>query len=181
MKRLNISLTTKGSLNKAIEYLEQYKKELVQKSELFVSRLIDLGIEAGQLNSGQYGNYIVFRKELNLKNDGCEGLLIATDREKIIRQWYRGGQIVSAEISPLLMSEFGSGWLAQVLFPSVDGKVGQGTFPDQIHAFDEDGWWWTTPDGVTHHSKGETPTHPMHNAYIVMYSQIDKVAREVFK
>jgi len=180
MKRLNISLTTQGSLNKSIEYLEQYKKELVQKSELFVSTLIDLGIEAGQLNSGQYNGYIVFRKELNSKKDGCDGLLIATDREKIIRQWYRGGQLVSAEVSPLLMAEFGSGWLAQVLFPSVEGKVGQGTFPGQIHAKDPKGWFWVTPDGEKHYSKGESPTHPMHEAYVAMYSQIDKVAREVF-
>ena len=180
MKRINISLTTKGSLDKAIEYLEQYKKELVQKSEEFVSMLIDIGIQVAEMNSGDYGSYIVFRKELNPRKDGCEGLLIATDREKIVREWIRGGQIVSAEISPLLMSEFGSGWLAQVLFPSVEGQVGQGTFPNQIHAFDENGWWWTTPDGEKHHSKGEKPTHPMHEAYVMMYSEIEKVAREVF-
>lgn len=181
MKRLNVSLTTKGSLEKAIKYLEQYKKDLAKKSEEFISRLIDIGIYAGEINAGQYKNYIVFEKNLNLNKNDCEGLLIAMDKEKIIRQWYRGQTVVSAEVSPLLMSEFGSGWLAEVLFQSVVGKVGQGTFPEQIHAFDENGWWWTTLDGTKHHSKGEEPTHPMHQAYITMYSQIEKIAKEVFK
>ena len=77
------------------------------------------------------------------------------------------------------MAEFGSGWLSEVLF-NVSG-VGQGTFPGQIHAFDEKGWYWTTEDGVKHHSIGEKPTHPMHNAMNEMIRDVEKIAVEVFK
>lgn len=180
MKRINISITTKGSLNKAIEQLEQYKKSLVAKTELFVSKLLDIGINTAKDNSGAYEQYISFYKEIDSNEFGCTGLLIAADSKKIISQWYRGGQLVSAEVSPLLMSEFGSGWLAKVYFPAVEGEVGQGTFPDQRHAFDPNGWSWTDENGVKHHSIGEQPTHPMYSALMAMIYQVNAIAKEVF-
>ena len=104
--------------------------------------------------------------------------MIATDGQKVIRRWYYKGSIKSEEVSPLLMSEFGSGWLAEVLY-DIQG-VGQGTFPHQKHAFDEEGWNWTTPDGVTHHSMGEPPQPTMFSAIVEMQNSIEEVAREVF-
>lgn len=180
MKRINISLTKQGSITKAIEQLEQYKKDLATKTELFVSRLLHEGKITAEANCGAYGQYITFREELDANEYGCTGLLIATDREKIISQWYRGGKLVSAEVSPLLMSEFGSGWLAKVYFPSVEGEVGQGTFPGQRHAFDPNGWSWTDENGVRHHSIGEQPTHPMYSALMTMIFEVNRIAREVF-
>ena len=106
--------------------------------------------------------------------------MIAADSKKIISQWFRGGQLVSAEVSSLLISEFGSGWLAKVYFPAVDGEVGQGTFLDQRHAFDPNGWSWTDENNVTHHSIGERPTHPMYSALMAMIYEINAIAREVF-
>lgn len=178
MKRIYVSLTTEGSIEKAIKALEEYKSDILEKTEVLVERLMDVGIESGIANSGDYAGMIVFKKEIIAGSDGVEGLLIATDGQKIIREWkYRGG-LKQAEVSPLLMAEFGSGWLAKVL-DNVEG-VGQGTFPGQKHAFDSQGWWWETPDGEKHHSYGEAPTYPVHSALFAMMFEVDRIAKGVF-
>ena len=178
MKRVYLSITTASSFDRAINELQKYKKELSDKCAEFVNRLLEIGVEAAQDNSGNYRGFIVFRKHLLTFEDGVDGVLVATDGTKIVREWYRGGKVVSAEISPLLMAEFGSGWLAKVL-DDIEG-VGQGTFPNQTHAFDRDGWSWTTPDGEYHHSIGEAPTYPMHSAVLTMLFEVDRIGREVF-
>lgn len=178
MKRLKVSLTTKGSIDNAVKALEKYKSDLITKTERFVEKLLEVGVQSGMANSGDYAGMIVFKKEIVAGSDGVEGLLIATDGQKIIREWkYRGG-LKQAEVSPLLMAEFGSGWLAKVL-DNVEG-VGQGTFPGQTHAFDSQGWWWETPDGEKHHSYGEAPTYPVHSALFAMMFEIDRIAKGVF-
>lgn len=178
MKKLHISLTTKGSIDKAIKALEDYKKDIVTKTERLVAELLEVGVETGIANSGEYAGMIVFKKEIVAGSDGVNGLLIATDGQKIIREWKYKGGIKQAVVSPMLMAEFGSGWLAKVL-DNVEG-VGQGTFPGQQHAFDPQGWWWETPDGEKHHSYGEAPTYPVHSALFAMMFEVDHIAKEVF-
>lgn len=178
MKKLHISLTTKGSIDKSIKALEDYKKDIVTKTERLVAELLEVGVETGISNSGEYAGMIVFKKDIVAGSDGVNGLLIATDGQKIIREWKYKGGIKQAVVSPMLMAEFGSGWLAKVL-DNVEG-VGQGTFPDQKHAFDPQGWWWETPDGEKHHSYGEAPTYPVHSALFAMMFEVDRIAKEVF-
>jgi len=175
--RVYVTLSDK-SINNAIDKLEKYKKELNKRLQLLVSRLMDVGIETGVANEGEYSGMIVFRKVIVPNETGVEGLLVATDGVKLIREWKYQGGIKQAEVSPLLMAEFGSGWLARVLDP-IEG-VGQGTFPNQQHAFDLYGWWWETPDGERHHSSGEAPTYPVHSALYAMMFQVESIAREVF-
>ena len=182
MKRINISLTTKGSIDKAIKELNEYVKTLNWQLGEFVRRLMDVGIETAQSNSGQYKGYIRFEKQVAVDSDGVEGLLIATDGKRLIREWYtskKGGERRSYEVSALLLSEFGSGWLATVL-DNVPG-VGQGTMPNSYgHAADDDGWYWYDEDGIKHHSIGEAPTFPMHTALLAMEFEVDRIAKEVF-
>lgn len=186
MKSIRCSLTKKGSLERAIKELEAYKNSLNQKAEELVNRLIEVGIQTAKDNSGQYAGMIKFTKQLNPTVDGCDGILIATDGQKIVKEWYASKKnglehknVRSYEVSPLLLAEFGSGWLANVL-DDVSG-VGQGTMPDQKHAFDPDGWYWYDDKGEKHHSIGEAPTYPMHSASMAILFEIDKIAREVFK
>ena len=189
MKQLNISLTTPNSLSKAIEYLETYRDEINQKTQKAIEMLLDIGIECGQANSGKFKDFIVFRKEVEQTPDGYSGLLIAFDGQTIISEWMYGGSMKRAEVSPLLMAEFGSGQYAKVKFPSMVGLVGRGTFPEQKHAF-QDSWWWVDQNpenGIDyghgfylHQSSGFEPTHPMHNAEVAMINDISKVLKEVF-
>ena len=113
---INVSLA-RSSLEDAIKKMEKYEADLQKKLRLLVERLIDVGIESGIANSGQYEGMIVFRKVGVDDPNGVEGVLVATDGVKIIREWKYAGGIKQAEVSPLLMAEFGSGWLAKVLDP----------------------------------------------------------------
>ena len=176
MKR-TIRLDTE-EINNLIEDLNAYADMLTTKCLMFVQALADVGIKTAKANVGQYQNLIVFSKEVDETETGAKAIIIATDGQKIIRSWQYHGGIKTAEVSPLLMAEFGSGWHAKVL-DDVAG-VGQGTFPDQKHAFDPRGWWWVDENGEKHHSTGEAPTYPMHSASVAMVFEIQRIAEEIF-
>lgn len=175
MKKLVLKLDTK-SINGAIDELNKYRSALRSKSEELVSRLLDEGIKVAYQHVGKYTGYVEFTKDVQ---GGTEvvGILTGKDTQPFISTWKVKGGEKTAEVSGLLMSEFGSGWLANVIW-NVSG-VGQGTFPGQTHAFDKR-WYWTDLNGVTHSSKGEAPQYPMYFADMTMLSQIDMIAREVF-
>ena len=185
-KKLFVSLTTKGSIDKAIMALEEYKNSLVSKTEVFLSRLADKGIETAKITSGQYEQFILFRQEVHTVGNDVECIVIATDGKKILREWYptkedaqKGTNKRGYYVSPLLLSEFGSGWLADVIY-NIPG-VGQGTMPNSMgHAADPGGWIWYDDVGIRHQSIGEPPKYPMHNAMVRMMQEIESTAKEVF-
>jgi hypothetical protein len=183
-KILHLSISRPGDIKKVIDYLEDYKKSITDKAEELVRRLIDVGIETGRANTGEYAGYITFNKVVEPTEEGCVGFLIATDGRKLIKQWKYKDGIKTVEVSPLLLAEFGSGWLAHVMttddYRSNELGVGQGTFPGQTHAFDDHGWFWETPDGEKHHSYGEAPTYPVYSAMLAMIYEVNSIAREVF-
>ena len=170
---ISIDLSSVKSIRNAKKQLERYRKELNKKCEKVVKRLAEIGIKTAKLNCGEYGNVITFSKEVAGSNTGATGRIVAVGRP-VIR--VRGN--TTFEVDPLLMAEFGSGWEARVL--DNVGGVGQGTFPSQTHAFDPNGWWYTDENGVSHHSYGETPTHPMHSAMMAIIFEVNGVLREVF-
>ena len=176
--KLQATLSQK-SINHLIGEVKKYQLSLPVKTEEFVNRLIDEGISVAYSHvAGRYNGYVEFTKKVNSTTRQTVGVLIGKDSKKFISTWITSGGVKTAEVSGLAMSEFGSGWLANVIW-NVSG-VGQGTFPGQTHAFDSGGWWWTDEDGTKHHSKGEQPTYPMYFADMTMLSNIDKIAREVF-
>lgn len=178
--KISCNLSKKGDIDKLIGRLEDYKRDLLFKRDKFVRELIKVGINTAKENAGEYAGFIRFEKQIE---DG-NGLLIATDGKKLIREWKCYGGIRRAEVSPLLMAEFGSGWLAHVMstqdYRSNDLNVGQGTFPNQTHAFDKEGWFWETPDGEKHHSYGEKPSYPLYSATLAMIYEVERIAKEVF-
>lgn len=173
--KIEISLSQK-SVNHAIGQLKRYKEDLKTKNEIFLSRLIDAGISVAEKNVGKYTGYVSFEKKVSSRGNVGIGILKGKDTKPFISWWYYKGGRKEVKVSGIYMSEFGSGWLSEVLFDV--GGVGQGTFPDQKHAF-EPVWHWTDDQGY-HTSSGENPTHPMYRAMIEMYSQMYMIAREVF-
>lgn len=175
--KIRLRLNT-NSINKAIDDLKEYKLSLRRKSEEFVGRLLDEGIKvAYQHVPSEYSGYIEFTKEIT-GGQQVVGVLTGKDTKPFISTWIVKGGEKSVEVSGILMAEFGSGWLANVMW-DVTG-VGQGTFPGQTHAFDTQGWFWTDTEGVKHHSRGTNPTYPMYSAEMAMLRNIDSIAREVF-
>ena len=178
--KLQATLSQK-SINNLIGEVKRYKESLYPKTEMFLRRLIDEGIRVAEQYKGFYGNYIVFEKDLEGGDKKCVGFLIGKNAKEVISYWNNRGKIKSAKISPILFAEFGSGWLAEVLFDDVPlGQVGQGTFPEQTHAFDAGGWSYMGLNGKWYHSTGFKPSHPMYKAELAMYEQITDIAKEVF-
>lgn len=172
-KTIKVNLNSK-SIKEAIKDLDAYEQSIRDKSRRAIDMLIDKGIVVARNRiSGEYAGYISFQKEFKDELTGVTGTLVCTDT-KIMRQWKTGGYLVS----PMLLQEFGSGWLASN--PENFPGVGQGTMPGQKHAFDTNGWWWEDENGNKHHSYGENPTHFLHNAYLQMVNDVYQVFREVF-
>lgn len=158
----------------------QYKKDLLVKIQKFTVALArkGIGIALDNLDEG-YGKYIAFTIETDMKKDGVRTLMVATNTGLIRSQWKTLEGEQEADVSPLLMVEFGAGLLANNPNASKLG-MGTGTFPGQTHAEDPNGWWYMDLDGVWHHSYGISPTMPMWNAATGMMNAIRETAKEVF-
>ena len=175
-------LSVKG-INQLKRDLIKYKTNtLPDLCRRYVTELAKEGIGVAQQNVGNFGKYITFSIKVNPRKDGCNALLYAVDSEKIISQWKTKDGMKSAEVSPLLMAEFGSGWGAENPL-NVPG-VGQGTFPSetaQQNAFKEEGWYWMDLDGTWKHSRGINAKMPMYKASQLMQQIAKRKAKEVFK
>ena len=171
-----------ASVRQAQKELMQYKRDLLAKCETFVTRLSEIGIRVAKQNLGQFGSYIVFDTEVDDSSDGIKAVLVATNTGLIHSEWRTADGTKSADVSPILMAEFGSGLRAKKnpFGEHMSPKMGTGTFPDQTHAEDPQGWWYQTLDGEWHHSYGVTPTMPMYKASAAIFDNVRTVAREVF-
>lgn len=177
MKRQIKMKLNQDSIKKAIKEIEKYRNSLALKSEMLVDRLLDEGISVAYQHVGKYEGYVEFTKTLENGDTQCVGILTGRDTTPYISEWKVKDGTKSVKVSGILMLEFGSGWLSNVIW-DVSG-VGQGTFPEQTHAFDKR-WFWEDLDGTKHSSRGETPQYPMYFADMTMLSNIDHIAREVF-
>lgn len=177
--KLEVKLNQK-SINHAIGELKRYQASLAEKNETFVRRLLDEGIKVARANTGGYGRYISFSKE-GTGGIRTVGFLIAEDRKIYVEWEVQNHEKKTAEVSPLLMAEFGSAQFAEVLF-NISG-VGQGTFPGQTHAYDDQWWYKEWKDDYTgkwRMGTGIKPTHPMYKADMEMIQQVERIAKEVF-
>lgn len=176
-KTIKVDLSKEG-LARLQRELQAYKTQVNDKLQVFVTKLANYGVKVAESNVGNFGKYILFQVRAEPSKDGCKAILLATDKSKIISKWKTADGIKTAEVSPLLMAEFGSGQLAQN--PNDIEGVGQGTFPGQTHAFDSEGWYWVDMNDELHHSYGINPTMPMFKAAQEMENLVMTVAKEVF-
>ena len=179
-----ISIKTKVSIdgfNTVIKQLEDYIDRLQWKTEIFVNRLADLGINVAKQNilvedNGvviDRSNLVYFEKDVASSVDGATCIVVPFSTP-YVSTWKKskdGNELLVAEVDPLLMAEFGSGAKA------IDGH--RGTFPNQKHA-NEGAWAWYDESGVKHISTGNTPSRPIYKAKEEMKQQIQLVALEVF-
>ena len=177
-KTITMTLS-QSSIQNAIKELRQYQHDLNRKCEIFCQRLAELGIQTAKENTGNFGKYISFTYEVKDRTKGCKAVMVATNTGIIHSEWQTKDGVKSADVSPILMCDFGSGLKAEN--PKGIPGVGTGKFPGQIHAEDPNGWYWMDLDGEWHHSYGVTPKMPMYHASIEMILNIQKIAREVFR
>ena len=182
------------SIENAIKEIRDYKKSLKKKCTLFVEKLADCGISVAVQNGGKYGRYITFGKKVVEGNAGSYAIMYGSSGT-ILETWLLENDVLQgAEITPILMAEFGSGKKASDAAGLPNANVatslgmGRGTFfdsgnylrePKVNHAF-QNSWSWQDVNGEWHSSSGEEPTMPMFKAGLEMRLQILKIAREVF-
>ena len=177
--KINIKLDTR-STKAAIRNVREYQQRLDKACRQYVEELANVGIRTAKVYEGEYSGYILYAKQISTNtHNGARCIMIASGK-KVERTWKKGGDFERRMVDALLMAEFGSGWLADNDNQWGVAGVGQGTFPEQIHATDPDGWWWEDESGVVHHSIGEAPSYPMYNAYMEMSQQLMTIGKKVF-
>ena len=167
-------LSTEG-IKDIIAQLKHYGDvDLPHLADVLVRRLAEIGITVAE-----YTVYSDFRPYIEFRYDS-EGLgvgeLVGSDNALIHRIWYtKGGDVAGeADISPLLMSEFGAGPYA------LTGH--RGTFPGQHNAFRSE-WFWYDEAGTKHSSEEDytmIATQPMYKALVEMMNKAVAIAKEVF-
>lgn len=162
MKTINIELSEE-SIAKAIQEIEAYKAELKRKVTVFLAELVNVG-------------YVVAQATLMaIPEDEKKDTIIEVVPES------ENSMSLSMHGEKFLFVEFGAGIaFSQPQNPkAAEFGMGLGTYPDQTHAYQEEGWWYTE-DGKSRHSRGNAPYMPMYKADVEMTRQISNIAREVF-
>lgn len=161
-----------NSIQNAISQLQDYKQRLHEKNKLFLAELGVVGVETINRNKGEYRSHLVAETwHVNFSGRLQRQNIQMKQRGNIKVSWVNKSGIHTANVSPLMMTEYGSGQFA------VTGH--RGTFPGQKHAW-QDYWTWTDLDGFEHQTHGFVPTRPMNKVWYTVHSQIPYVARRVF-
>lgn len=178
-KSITFGLSSR-EVQQAIKDLKVYQKDINHKCEELCRRLDTVGISIAHAHIGSsgFGKYIHLGSEITPQQAGCKAIFYMEDSSKIVSQWQTLEGTKSAEISPSLMIEFGSGLKAEN--PANIPGVGTGTFPGGTHG-NEPGWWYMDLNGEWHYSSGVSPKMPMYHAGKELREKVLSIAREVFK
>lgn len=163
----------------AIKEVKAYQNDLNRKCEELCRRLTAEGIQIAQshIGSSGFGKYIHLGCEITPQQAGCKAIFYMEDTAKIKSEWQTKDGVRSAEVSPSLMIEFGSGQKAEN--PANIPGVGTGTFPGGKHG-NEPGWYYMDLEGNWHYSTGISPKMPMYYAGKELREKVLTIAREVF-
>ncbi len=163
----------------AIKEIKAYQGDINRKCEELCRRLTAEGIQIAQshIGSSGFGKYIHLGSEITPQQAGCKALFYMEDSAKIKSEWQTQEGVQSAEVSPSLMIEFGSGQKAEN--PAGISGVGTGTFPGGKHG-NEPGWYYMDLEGNWHYSTGISPKMPMYYAGKELREKVLDIARDVF-
>lgn len=178
-KKITIGLSV-SEIQAAIKEIKVYQNDLNRKCEELCRRLTAEGIQIAQshIGSSGFGKYIHLGSEITPQQAGCKAVFYMEDTTKIQSEWQTQDGVRSAEVSPSLMIEFGSGQKAEN--PANIRGVGTGTFPGGKHG-NEPGWYYMDLEGNWHYSTGISPKMSMYYAGKELKAKVLEIAREVFQ
>ena len=185
MKTIKITLSPASSrgdaisIDRAIKELEKYRDSLMTKSELFVKRLADIGVNAAMLTLASKGQGDAersadFAVEFKTSEGTTQGRITITSEPQVDKD--------GRKFYPHLAWEFGAGnyFNANVPPKAAEFGLGPGTFPEQTHVPHPGFWYYRDENGDPVRSYGTQATMPMYTASKVMIEEIETIAREVF-
>ena len=156
--------------------LLQYKDSLPIKCETLVSMLLQSGLAVSQakISESPLGKYVTVTTNISADKMGCKGILLAKGAVK--------EQEGYAPFSVLLAIEFGAGiHYNPTPNPNADKfGLGVGTFPGQVHAFEDMWFYWDEKTQEWKPTHGVKATMPMYSADMEIIQNVVKIAKEVF-
>lgn len=179
VKKISFGLSV-AEVNKAIQEIKTYQNTLNRKCELLCQKLCQEGIQIAKAHIGSsgFGKYIHLDSEITTQQAGCKAVFYMEDTAKIKSEWQTKEGVRTAEVSPSLMIEFGSGQKSEN--PAKIPGVGTGTFPGGKHG-NEPGWYYMDLEGNWHYSTGISPKMPMYYAGKELGEKVLDIARKVFR
>jgi hypothetical protein len=177
----------KASLS--VDGIEQLKRDLLnykdnilqQNIREYVSRLLQIGISVSQarINESPLGKYITLSTNISADKMGCKGILIA---KGVVKEEVDSDGNAYPPFSTILAVEFGAGiHFNPIPNPNADKfGLGVGTFPGQLHAFEDTWFYWEENEQKWKPTHGVKATMPMYNARMEMANNLVKIAKSVF-
>lgn len=182
MAEITVPLSRKGIAD-AKKFLLDYKnRTLPNKIREYVQSLSELGLSVIDTRLGQspIGSYVQVNLDIEPSRVGTKAIITAIGE---VKEGFRPDGTPYPPFNLLLAIEFGSGiYYNPVPNPNAEELgFGVGSFPGQIHAF-EDGWYyWDEKDSKWKYTHGIRATMPMYSADIEIIGQYVNIAKEVFK
>lgn len=170
-------LSVKGIKNLQKQLRHYQDVDLPRKCKRLVQNLLDIGVEVSKarIDESPLGKYVTITTNISADKTNCKGILLAK------------GEVKESEgydpFYTLLAIEFGAGIHYNTTpNPKADDLgFGVGTFPNQTHANDENGWYfWDESKEEWVHSFGVKATMPMYYADLEIKNNIIKAAIEAF-
>lgn len=166
-----------NGIDSLIRELQKYKDDLPNKCKKLVSELLQSGVEVSKarISDSPLGKYVTVTTNLSSEKMGCKGILLAKGAVK--------EQDGYAPFSILLAIEFGAGiHYNPTPNPNADKfGLGVGTFPGQIHAYEDFWFYWDENTQEWKPTHGVKATMPMYSADMEIIQNVVKVAKEVFR
>ena len=173
-KVFNADLSVKSIENLKKQLLDYKDNELQRKVNLLLDRLSEEGLN-------------VAKAKISVSPMGSKYVNVFVESSKLTRRIVFVGKVIKSEdfepFNTLLAIEFGAG-IHHNRKPNPNADkfgYGVGTFPNQIHAF-QDGWYyWNEKEKKWKYTHGVKATMPMYEAEIAIRKSVARIAREVFE
>lgn len=166
-----------SSINNLKKQLQDYQKELTRKCKQLAERLSEIGIKVAQvrIDESPLGKYVTIKTDITEEQAGCKAILVAAG-ETFEHEGY-------SPFNSLLAIEFGAGiYYNPIPNPNADKfGLGVGTFPGQIHAYEDYWFYWDEEKQEWLSTHGVKATMPMYQASMEIQQNIVKAAKEIFE
>lgn len=172
-KKLNISLTRSGDIDKCIKYLKDYSLSLDDKCLQFAHILAELGIKV--LNA-ELRNISSFYKGEDISTSG-EVLLTDNGWSAVIKMG--GSQAIFIEFGAGVTFNGGKGSSKHPLGKKNGFTIGSYN-PGSPNATNPQGWWYKNKWGESQHTYGTPTFAPLYTSSLELLATIQNVAKEVF-